>query len=476
MREDKKAPRILAVDDNEDDLCMILWALEEANYKVVCAKSVPEANEVVLESLKNGERFDIALVDLAIGPYSGAEFARRLKDIVQDINVIVITGNYDPKASMIGDPDKIIIKTEMSLCEGGTILEAVEELSKPKRIRQDSPDVVRNRWVATSHLVGINSLRFFTKESVGESRKSDEKTKKIVSLTEDNQWVTTILYPGIGMRPTSLQTGLGCNKLCRMCDAWEILQGPDGKIIHYLRPLTSGEISAQSYLLMSCPETRDLFKDDVHEGLVLNYSGPGEFSNNYANCISVYENQWMLIEKPVISLIITSVGDKTALRKYLDKHIHLPRVTFYWSLESVDLLLRSFIKPGVIPGSPQYLAELRDLYQEIAERTGIPVTASFALFKELNCTREEAFRVAEFFCDRWAFFKIKLMPGRPGSMRGYPDMTDEDLARFENWLIEAGVPPELIRKRKIFGQRGSSGCGQAKAAFIAERMKKEKVL
>ncbi|MFA5942565.1 MAG: response regulator [Candidatus Paceibacterota bacterium] len=466
-----KKVRILVVDDSPEDLAMICLVLvEEEGYEVACAQSVSEGNELVRKALQARKPFDIALVDLKIGPDSGAEFARRLKEIIVDIRVAIITGNYDPAAAMLSvfTPDETIIKTARGFNESKTLSEAVKRLIAPRRIRQDPLDVTTNLWTATSHLYGINSLTPLTCRSSGEEEK---RTDNFISLAADKYWINTVVYPGYpgdNVQPASFQSTIGCDKRCIHCINWRNQKGPSGKIIPYVRPLTTEEYLAQFYLIVRCPRIKNLFSDTVDTSLTVNMSGPGDsLANNLTNCMSFFK-RLVRIEKPVINFIITSVGDEDRLQEYLDRYIDFPRVTFYWSVESVLQRLRTTLKLGTFG---QRLEKLADLYEEIARKTGRPVTASFALFKGINNIPQEAKRIADFFRDR-PLFKIKLMAGAPGSMPCFPDMTTEDVIQFRQMLLDAGVQQD-IRIREIFGLDEYCGCGNTTAPFLMEGRQEE---
>lgn len=468
--ETERRRRVLVVDDDFSDLELIRRVLEEGGYEVSFAASVSDADEMVLETLQRGERFDAALIDLKIGADSGAEFARRLKEIVVDIGVAIVTGHFDPAAHMLQafEPDEIVIKTSDNLSSvrsgQSTLLETVERLVKPRRIAEDRVEVRCNRWEATGHLYGINSLRPFTRVPSG--KKPEEQTEKFVSLAmEDGRWVNTVVYPGYpadNREPVSLQSTIGCNMLCQMCLNWRNQKGASGEMIPYLRALTAEELFAQVYLAMGSQRIKRLFEKEVDAGLLINFTGPGDgLVNNLDNAAELI-GRLAEVKKPVISFVITSVGSLRGLRKYLAEYITLPRVSLYWSVNSLDPEVRGVLMPGT---KNQSLKMLRDLYAEIAEKTERPVTASWALFRGMNDTGDEARRIATFFRNCGKHFRIKLMAGCPGSMPNLPDTTEADVIAFEKLLVDAGVD---VRIRKIFGaEEGEySGCGRTEPDFV----------
>jgi adenine C2-methylase RlmN of 23S rRNA A2503 and tRNA A37 len=315
---------------------------------------------------------------------------------------------------------------------------------------------------------GMGSLRLFTYTTNGEP---ERQTEKFVSLTtpehgRERWWVNTVVYPGHpseNSEPVAIQTTIGCNIGCQMCSNPRNQKGLDGVTIPYVRPLSTEEMLAQVYLATNSPRIRRLFRNDVDTGLLVNFTGPGDgLANNLKNCAAVIEHL-SKIEKPAVSFVITSVGREDRLKEYLNRYIDLPRVTQYWSVNSLNNQVRSTLMPGT---RGQNLENLRGLYQKIAEKTGRPVTASFALFKGLNDGWDDVERITAFFQGKP--FRIKLMAGCPRSMPDIPDITGAEVEAFRDKLVYLGLPPEMVRVRTIYGiDVGEySGCGNTQPDFL----------
>jgi adenine C2-methylase RlmN of 23S rRNA A2503 and tRNA A37 len=259
-----------------------------------------------------------------------------------------------------------------------------------------------------------------------------------------------------------------------MCLNWCNQTGPSGEMVPYIRPLTTEEMIAQVYLAMDSPRIKKLFEKDSDKGLLVNFTGPGDaLVNNLKNCSAMIEQLAeikklkKITEEPLVSFIITSVGREDRLKEYFDQHIRLPRVTHYWSVNSLDPKVRENLMPGT---RGQSLERLRNLYDKIAKATRRPVTASWALFKGINDSPEEAERIADFFRNR-PWFKVKLMAGCPDSMPNVPNIRNDDVLAFQGLVIKAGF--DRVRVRKIFGadQGEYSGCGRTEADFIVRGSK-----
>jgi adenine C2-methylase RlmN of 23S rRNA A2503 and tRNA A37 len=348
--------------------------------------------------------------------------------------------------------------------ERQTLTETVGGLIEPKRKVTDPLDVRINKWIATKDMFGINDLKPFTHVFIGGQEKQVEK---ITSSAIDRRWVNSVIYPehpGDNSIPCGVQTTLGCPVGCLFCINWRTQKDKNGHSMRFVRRLTAGEMMSQVYQSMTTGQRlRNLFGFDSKVGLTVNFTGAGDgLVYNLHNCVLVIK-QLAKIEKPQVSFIMTSVGSERQLQVYLDRYTYLPRVTHYWSVNFLNLRKRDLFMPGT---KGQSLKNMRDLYARISDRTGKMVTASFALFKGINNKEEDADKIASFFKNQP--FKIKLMAGCPGSLNGVPDITNEEVATFHKMVVDAGIDPDRVRDRIIFGSGDgeNSGCGRTEASFI----------
>lgn len=89
MRNDKKKPLVLIVDDIEDSTLMLEMFLGEDKYNIKCATSVEQAMQIMGEGLP-----DIILTDLTMPEIDGFDFMRLIKNNVRtrDIPILVTSG------------------------------------------------------------------------------------------------------------------------------------------------------------------------------------------------------------------------------------------------------------------------------------------------------------------------------------------------------------------------------------------------
>lgn len=86
------APRILVVEDNEDNLSLVRFLLEQAGYEVQEARNGQQAIEMA-QTLP-----DMILLDMGIPEVDGWTVARRLKDDphTRDLCIVALTGHILP--------------------------------------------------------------------------------------------------------------------------------------------------------------------------------------------------------------------------------------------------------------------------------------------------------------------------------------------------------------------------------------------
>jgi two-component system cell cycle sensor histidine kinase/response regulator CckA len=87
----KRAPRVLIVDDEESIRTFAARALREASYDVVVASDGPDALAIVEQS----GSFDLYLIDLLMPQMRGDEVARRLRQADPGVKILYFTGYSD---------------------------------------------------------------------------------------------------------------------------------------------------------------------------------------------------------------------------------------------------------------------------------------------------------------------------------------------------------------------------------------------
>jgi len=87
----KRAPRVLIVDDEESIRTFAARALREAGYDVVVASDGPDALAIAEQS----GPFDLYLIDLLMPQMRGDEVARRLRRADPGVKILYFTGYSD---------------------------------------------------------------------------------------------------------------------------------------------------------------------------------------------------------------------------------------------------------------------------------------------------------------------------------------------------------------------------------------------
>jgi adenine C2-methylase RlmN of 23S rRNA A2503 and tRNA A37 len=448
----KKQKRALIIEANQVSRDTLEASLNHKNYDTVACLNVEDANREVEKSILTGQRFNIAVVGLKIGDDSGAEFARRLIEIIGDINVIIISAVADKELFSLPAYDEVIFYGQNAF---ETLSLLLKRLNKPIRNKcRGSKSIIVNRWRASGKLRGINSLKYLT-QSISE----DGRVEKFSSLTSDHLWVTTNCYLSQDGARTKigLSSLVGCPGRCEFCSNHLHHENENGEPISFVRKLTVKEILAQFYRAILMEKVEASFRDNSKIGLTVNFTCSGDaLAWNLENTVQSIL-QMAKIEHPKLSFVLTSVGSESSLRRFLRllrKFTVLKDVYHYWSVNSLVKETREKHMPGANQG--QDLTKMRDLYQMIAERTDKEVTASWIVIKGVTDRPEDAKTIAEFFNGRP--FKLKIMALVDGSLKDAKEVTDDDAEAFKQLCIASGVTIP-IRVKPIFGSDIESGCG-----------------
>ncbi|HEX2733548.1 MAG TPA: response regulator [Polyangiaceae bacterium] len=84
-----EAGYVLVVDDDADVRTMIERVLGRAGFRVLTAQD----GEAALQILRGEQRIDVVLTDLQMPRMSGVALLRSIRELDQDVPVIVLTGN-----------------------------------------------------------------------------------------------------------------------------------------------------------------------------------------------------------------------------------------------------------------------------------------------------------------------------------------------------------------------------------------------
>ena len=92
-----RATRLLLVDDEVGYLEVLCKRLTRRDFDVTIARSGPEAIRIVRD-----RDFDVAVVDLKMEDMDGIEVLRILKQMLPDLQVIMLTGHGSERAARDG--------------------------------------------------------------------------------------------------------------------------------------------------------------------------------------------------------------------------------------------------------------------------------------------------------------------------------------------------------------------------------------
>ncbi len=130
------ANEILIVDDDVDFAESVADLLELEGHQFAIAEDGPSAID-----LAKRRRFDLAFLDMKMPGMDGVETLRRLREIQQDLRIIVVTGHASPRQL-----DDAVTAGAFTLfekpCSVSSLLEAAQRAARPQAvlIADDDPD------------------------------------------------------------------------------------------------------------------------------------------------------------------------------------------------------------------------------------------------------------------------------------------------------------------------------------------------
>jgi len=98
-------PTVLVVDDEPSLRLLCRVNLELDGYRVLEAENVAEADQVLL-----AEAVDVVLLDVHVGPESGVELMRRLRERGGAPPVVLVTGSARLDAATQAEADGLVAK------------------------------------------------------------------------------------------------------------------------------------------------------------------------------------------------------------------------------------------------------------------------------------------------------------------------------------------------------------------------------
>ena len=105
MREDAQPPIVLVVDDDASLRLLCRVNLELDGYRVLEAGTVAEAEQVL-----RGDAVDLVLLDVHVGPESGVELMRAVREQGGAPPVVLVTGSARLDAETQAEADGVVTK------------------------------------------------------------------------------------------------------------------------------------------------------------------------------------------------------------------------------------------------------------------------------------------------------------------------------------------------------------------------------
>ena len=282
----------------------------------------------------------------------------------------------------------------------------------------------------------LSGLARVRSEHAGE----DGSSRLLVELV-DGQTVESVLLPRDGL---CVSTQVGCAVGCVFC-----MTGRAG----LLRQLSSAEIVAQVVLARSSRAVKKVV-----------FMGMGEPAHNLDNVLEAID---LLGTDGGIghkNLVFSTVGDRRVFER-LPYETVKPALAL--SLHTTDAELRRRLLPKAPDISPAELVELGEAY---ARRTGYPIQYQWTLLEGINDTDAELEGIARLLSGKYAV--MNLIPYN--SVEGVEDIEGSEGFDFRrpSWERAAEMARYLHRRRILTklrhsaGQDVEGGCGQLRARAL----------
>lgn len=105
MEEDARPPTVLVVDDDASLRLLCRVNLQLEGYRVLEARVIAEAREVL-----RSEAVDLVLLDVHVGPGSGIELMRSVREQGGAPPIVLVTGSARLDAATQAEADGVVAK------------------------------------------------------------------------------------------------------------------------------------------------------------------------------------------------------------------------------------------------------------------------------------------------------------------------------------------------------------------------------
>lgn len=403
--------KIFVVEDNEEFVEMLAQYFSKLGYFAVFTATA----EVAIEKIQqmNASFEGVFLVDMQLaGKLSGVNFIEWLRENGIYNPVVVMTGNTTPDL-VNRCLDKLRVNCFIEKPFSLALIKMVLERAYEARMLEPYEGIFIKQSSDGSH-------RYLLPEKKVEFLGMDLPERRIARI------VCISSQRGCGMRCKFCATGMHVRRGVRNLSAEEMLQ--------------QVEISQYYY-----PERR---KDvDV---LIM---GMGEPSCNLKNIEELVEK---LDEK--YRVIISTVGIVSKLKKLVKMFRDNPRVELQFSLHFPWDELRAKHMPVA---KNNLLGKIFPLLENFAEKSILPVSINYALFKGLNEDDEHIEALAKLLLGKR--MEVKLSEANPFGI--YMPVSSRRVEEIEKILDYYGILYHQFRSK---GKDVDAGCGQM-AAKIGKR-------
>ena len=275
----------------------------------------------------------------------------------------------------------------------------------------------------------LDNLARLRSEHPGE----DGSERLLVELA-DGQTVESVLLPRDGL---CVSTQVGCAVGCLFC-----MTGRDG----LLRQLGSAEIVAQVVLARA----RRVVKRVV-------FMGMGEPAHNLDNVLEAIDLLGTAGGIGHKNLVFSTVGDSRVFERLPQQRV-VPALAL--SLHSTNAELRARLLPKAQRIDP---AELVELGEEYARRTGYPIQYQWTLIEGINDSAEEMDGIVRLLTGKYAI--MNLIPYHTVDALGFQRPDPEKAAALARGLHQRRI---LTKLRNSAGQDIDGGCGQLRARALEQ--------
>jgi len=259
----------------------------------------------------------------------------------------------------------------------------------------------------------------------------DGALRLLVELA-DGHTVESVLLPRDGV---CVSTQVGCAVGCTFC-----MTGRSG----LLRQLASGEIVAQVVLARARRPVKKVV-----------FMGMGEPAHNLDNVLEAIDLLGTAGGIGHKNLVFSTVGDRRVFAR-LPQQTVKPALAL--SLHSTDAALRQRLLPNAPRIEP---AELVELGEEYARRTGYPIQYQWTLLDGVNDSEAEMDGIVRLLAGKYAM--MNLIPYNSVDALDFRRPEHERAREMARSLHRRGI---LTKLRNSAGQDIDGGCGQLRARSL----------